>query len=106
MVVPYLKSDRGNRKMRMRRKTSVMGTRRTNEEEREKGSLSWGISSEENDLVCLFVCLFVPLNHKSTKNCKVKFVWMEETHAKAVSIAQEMDWITALRLFDGKIGGT
>jgi hypothetical protein len=42
--------------MWMRRKTSVMGTRRTNEEEREKGSLSWGISSEENDLVCLFVC--------------------------------------------------
>ena len=97
--------------MWMRRKTSVMGTRRTNNEEREKGSLSWGISSEENDLVCLFVflffCLFVPLNHKNTKKCKVDFfVWMEETHAKAMSIAQEMDCITVLRLFVCKICGT
>jgi hypothetical protein len=90
--------------MRMRRKTSIMGTRRTNNEEREKGSLSWGISSEEeSDLVCLFVCSTESQEHKK---CKVKFVWMEETHAKAVSIAQEMDWITVLRLFVCKIGGT
>ena len=38
------------------------------ENEREKGSLSWGVSSEENDLVCLFVCSTESQEHKKLQS--------------------------------------